>query len=344
MTVIAPVLILSTGRCGSTMVSEMLNRHPKVLSLSEFFVPLGQGAFAFANPDGARMWRVYAEQSAALHAMLKDGNVVDEALYDFDVPGARWQAPTLPPIAAVTLPHLSDDPEALFDELEPVVRALPCMPLADHYRALFGYLMKKYGRAVWVERSGGSLMLAAKLLRLFPDARVVHVFRDGRDTALSMLNHHNFRVLVAAIHRARRLGIDPCDRFLADRGSRLDYWMQQIAFRFMDVARLTEDSPSVVDLGAFWSRLIQTGERVFRHLGPDRRLDVRFEEVQSSPRDQLRRLIRFIDPSLEDESWTEEAAGMIRPTRSKFTTLPPEQQRLLTEACAPGLKLLGYAA
>ena len=31
---IPPVFVLSTGRCGSTMVSDILNRHPDVLSIS----------------------------------------------------------------------------------------------------------------------------------------------------------------------------------------------------------------------------------------------------------------------------------------------------------------------
>ncbi len=97
---IAPVLILSTGRCGSTMVSDMLNRHPGVLSLSEFFIPLGPEAFAWQQPDGARMWKTFSRQSPALHAMIKDGIVVSENLYPFDQPGARFRADTgLPPHA-----------------------------------------------------------------------------------------------------------------------------------------------------------------------------------------------------------------------------------------------------
>ena len=34
---IPPVIILNSGRCGSTMLSDVLNRHPRILSLSEFF-------------------------------------------------------------------------------------------------------------------------------------------------------------------------------------------------------------------------------------------------------------------------------------------------------------------
>jgi hypothetical protein len=35
---IAPVVVFSTGRCGSTMISSLLSMHPEVLSLSEAFL------------------------------------------------------------------------------------------------------------------------------------------------------------------------------------------------------------------------------------------------------------------------------------------------------------------
>lgn len=339
---VAPVLIVSTGRCGSTMISDLLNRHPQVLSLSEFFVPLGPEAFAYQNPDGERVWRTLTTQSAGLHAMLKDGNVVEEGLYRYDAPGARYRPENMPPIIAVTLPHLTDDPEALLDELEPLVRARPRMPLADHYRALFADLAGRLGRRVWVERSGGTLMYAAKLLRLFPEARVIHVYRDGRDTAMSMSKHHNFRVLVGAMRQCRRLGIDVRRTFRADKGSPLDVLMQRLVFRFLDVEK-TAALPTLEDFGRFWSDLIELGLDTFRDLPPDRLLNVRFEDVQTAPRDRLRELIRFIDPSLEDEAWLQEVAAIPRPARSKFQTLPDAQQAALTEACAPGLARLGYA-
>ena len=72
---IPPVLVLSTGRCGSTMISGLLSRHPAVLSLSEFFVPLGPEAFAHDSIDGDGFWRILSRQSPALRAMLRDGIV-----------------------------------------------------------------------------------------------------------------------------------------------------------------------------------------------------------------------------------------------------------------------------
>lgn len=338
---IPPVLILSTGRCGSTMVSALLNQHPDVLSLSEFFVPLGPEAFSLRHPDGNRMWRLLTTQSPGLHAMLKHGHVVDEALYPFQDPTARYRAETMPPIIAVTLPHLTETPEALLDALEPRVRARPRMPLADQYRALFGDLAHMLDRKVWVERSGGTLMHTAKLLRLFPDARVVHVYRDGRDTAISMSRHHNFRVLLGAIKQCRRLGIDPQRAFRADTGSRLDPLIQQIVFSVLDIEK-TAALPTLEDFGRFWSDLILIGLESFADLPSERLLNVRFEDVQAAPREKLDELIRFIDPSLANDTWLDEVAAIPRPARSKFQTLPADRQAALTRACGPGLERLGY--
>ena len=53
---IPPVFILSTGRCGSTMVSNILNRHPQVLSLSEFISYIGIRSLSRRRPTGAWMW------------------------------------------------------------------------------------------------------------------------------------------------------------------------------------------------------------------------------------------------------------------------------------------------
>jgi hypothetical protein len=339
---IPPVLILSTGRCGSTMVSEMLNLHPRVLSLSEFFVPLGSPAFAWQNPDGERMWNIYSQQNKPLHSMLKDGHVVSEGLYPHGQPGSRYRAENMPPLIIVTLPHLTNNPEALFDELEPLVRAQPRRPLAEHYRFLFGCLAEKFQRDVWVERSGGSLMHARKLLHLFPEARVIHVYRDGRETAMSMSQHHNFKVLLGAILKCRRFGLDPSRDFLESTGSPFHVWLQDRVFGFLDSKKLAEPGPTLADMGRFWSELILLGDKGLGGLPADKLLNVKFEDIQQSPREELRRLIRFIDPSLEEESWLDQASATIRPTRSKFTSLPPAEQRALTEACKPGLELLGY--
>lgn len=243
----------------------------------------------------------------------------------------------------VTLPHLTDRHEALFDALAAVLPARPRMDIGAHYRALFADLARRFGRRVWVERSGGSLMYARKALHLFPEARVIHIFRDGRDTALSMANHPNFRVLVGGIAAYRRFGVDPQRAFDREHGRVLDVWMESALLPLPD-AREVAALATLPRLGAFWSDLVLHGQRTFAELPPDRVLQLRFEDVLQAPRETLDRMIRFIDPSLADAHWLHEAAGVPRPPRArKFDTLPAADRDALTAACAPGLAALGYA-
>lgn len=60
-----PIFLVGTGRCGSTTLSNMLREHPKVLSLSEFFLLLTDGLrtqapFSQEIMDGRRFWSILA--------------------------------------------------------------------------------------------------------------------------------------------------------------------------------------------------------------------------------------------------------------------------------------------
>ena len=188
------------------MVSEVLNTHPEVLSLSEFFASLGMKALARKRLNGKTLWRIANQHSPALKAMLAGGR--DRIRYPFDTPQARFSPQNIPSMLCATLPHLTSDFESLYDELEPVMLARPKAALADQYRFMFDWLCKRLDRRVWVERSGGSLLFGHKLMTLFPEARVVHICRDGRDTALSMRQHPAFKAAPAVAQKLQRRGVD----------------------------------------------------------------------------------------------------------------------------------------
>ena len=338
---VPPVFVLSTGRCGSTMVSDILNRHPRVLSLSEFFSFVGTGSFRRRRQTGDRMWDLYGRQQKRTRLML--WKPFKELTYPFDRPRARYTRQDVPPILCATLPHLTERHEELFDELEPVVRSQPSQPAADHFRHLFRYLCGRFDRSVWVERSGGSLLFAGRLLRRFPEARVIHVFRDGRETAISMSRHYLFRMIVANMQALGPLGIDVMT--LMARGKHwegISLWLESLVSTFFDPARIPYEQVSLADLGTFWSAMIERSDRLLGRFPADRLLNVRFEDVQAEPERQIRRLIRFIEPSLEDESWLKEAVAIPRATPSKFAKLEASEQAALAEACRPGLERLGY--
>ena len=123
-------------------------------------------------------------------------------------PGARFTERGLPPILATALPHITDSCEELLDELETVVRAQPGQSSADHFRDLFEWLGARFGNEVQVERGGASRLFASRLLRHFPEARVIHVYCDGRGTALSMSNHPTCRARLALSRVHRPWGVD----------------------------------------------------------------------------------------------------------------------------------------
>ena len=339
---IPPVFVLNTGRCGSTMLSDILNSHPGVLSLSEFFSSVGMGVFRFRRVTGRRMWGSYSRQSARSRLLLRGDS--DEVLYPLDDPDARFGRRDVPPIMGVSLPHLGNRAEALFDEMEPVVLSQPRQPPAAHFRHLFEWLCRRLDRSVWIERSGGSLMFGYRLVDEFPDARIIHIFRDGRDTALSMSRHSVFRTVVAIILALRRLGIDVNGGMA--RGRRWDnagLWLEALTSRFFDPDRLPYDKLTLSDFAAFWCAMIERSDRMFASFPPERLLNVRFEAVQAEPEAQIRRIIRFIDPGLQDENWLREAIRIPRRTPSRFAQLGTEDRGRLTEGCRPGLERLGYS-
>ena len=208
----APTFIVSTGRCGSTMLSNMVREHPDLLSVSEFFTSLTSQAFRGTRLTGESVFRRLNTLSPSGRALLANGLFVDEFLYRLG-PDSRYRAEEVPPVMCATLPHLSDDPEALWDRLSESLRLRPEDSLAAQYRYVFQWLTDHFGKKLWIERSGASLLFVPVLDRIFPGARFVHVFRDGRDTAMSMHRHHFFRLRIQAARLLKRIGLDPFHPF-----------------------------------------------------------------------------------------------------------------------------------
>ena len=339
---IAPVLVLSTGRCGSTMISDVLNLHPDVLSLSEVFSLLGPLALLKKRLGGKAMWGMCSRQNPAQRVLLSADAIPSEILYPFDDPQARYATHDVPPILCAMLPHLTPDYERLYDEMEPIVRGFPRADLADQYRHLFGWLRERFDRRVWVERSGGSLMSLPRLRRLFPEARVVHVYRDGRDTALSMSRHPAFQIMLATLDKLQRLGIRPLEN-TAEAGA-VGSLLAQLFLRLVNPARMIRKEFDLAAYGGLWSQMILRGQKLLAALPPERVLPLRYEDVMQRPQEKLRELITFIDPSLPNDAWLQAAARIPQPNPSRYLSLDPQTQRRLTEACAPGLEALGYDA
>ena len=322
------------------MISDVLNLHPDVLSLSEVFSLLGPSALFRKRLSGRAMWALCSRQNPALRVLLSGGTVPSEILYPFDDPHARYTTRSVPPILCTMLPHLTPDYENLYDELGPIVRGRPRASLAAQYRHLFDWLRQHFDRRVWVERSGGSLLSMPKLRRLFPEARMVHVYRDGRDTALSMSRHPAFQIMLATLDKLQRLGLRPFET-AAEAGPVVSL-LALFFLRLVNPRMMIRRTFDLAAYGGLWSQMILRGQELLASLPSEQMLALRYEDVLQRPREKLRELVSFIDPSLSNDAWLDAAARIPLPNPPRYLSLDPETRRRLTEACAPGLQALGY--
>src|SRR5258708_7822124 len=112
------VFVVSSGRCGSTMLSNMLRLNPGILSLSEFFSLLMPGPLPAGGLDAAAGWGLLSEPWVFFRRLSRLGPRVREFLY-VPGPGSGFTAAAgIPPVLVTALPHLSGDPEGLYDDVE----------------------------------------------------------------------------------------------------------------------------------------------------------------------------------------------------------------------------------
>jgi len=336
-----PVFIIGTGRCGSTMMSNIVRLHPRLLSLSEFFTPLAGRAFVHGRLDGDGFWRLLTTLSPIAGKMLAKGGPIEELLYRFGA-DARFRPDDLPPILITALPHLTPDCETLYDELALVLRGRGRAGLDEHYGLLFAWLCRRFARARVAERSGSSLLFVPSMARLFPQARFVHLYRDGRDAAISMQRHPFFRLSVRLARMFEKLGIDPYRPPFIFGSSRLYPWFETMFGRFMPIERWLAEPLPLEAYGAYWSKTIVCGLSLLAAVPPERVLNLRFEDVLIRPRRELVSLAAFMGREYEDPAWLDVASALPRRPTSDWRQLPAEQQESLAASCEPALTILGY--
>jgi putative sulfotransferase len=332
------------------MLSNLLREHPKILSISEFFglvadqSPMVIKRFSSKDPSGQEFWERLSEVHPAFRLAISHNLDVAELIYAIDAPTTRFTRETgIPAILNSTLPHITDAPDVLFDLLRDEVSTWPQASVAEHYARLFGWLMDHFEREIWIERTGGSIDMAPKMMAMFPDARFVHLVRDGRDAALSMREHLTFRIVYAMLFLKQILGVNP---YLSDDRSRMDLVPSDLrAFlpECYDAEAIRSYRMPSAFFGDLWVQQTTRGVNFLSSLPADRVLHLRYEDILTAPKGQLDALAAFLGERFIDEKWSARCSEIVRRPRSSWRDLPEEEARALTEACRPGLERLREA-
>lgn len=330
--------IVGTGRCGSTLLSRMLAEHRGVASLCEFFNGIDMARrFAREPVSGGEIAALIGAEQPFVTAVLRRGYDVPEIVYPFGAAGARHRrVDALPWILVSMLPRLCEDPDALFDEVMAYLRSRPAQPPSLHYRALFDWIARRIGRTLWIERSGSSIEYLESLTELYPEGRFVHLHRDGPETALSMREHHAYRLPISILYGA------PLDtgETLAELGP-LD--LHAAPSGHDPISRILASRPPAEYFGRYWADQLVRGARGLQKLAAHQVLEIRFEELVERPESTLEAIARFFELEV-DPDFVARGAGLVRgPPPQRVPELAVAEREALAAACLPGSRLLGRA-
>ena len=170
-------------------------------------------------------------------------------------------------------------------------------------------------------KMGFTLFMMPMVLDAFPDARVVHLIRDGRDVMLSRLN--------------ARMDFDSAlNRLVVFGDADVTTWRgRPLTAQTVAAHRNELEMQHWVTAVGFGLRGRAYGSRY---------LEVRYEEVCTEPEAQFERIFAFLDVPFLPETRAWLASNVYRTRVGKWRRLPPEE---LDAALAIGgdlLRRLGY--
>ncbi|MGP3690140.1 sulfotransferase family protein [Streptomyces sp. IBSNAI002] len=332
--------VVGTGRSGSTALSGIVNAHPDVLSLNELLSSVQSRGFPEGVLGGREFWRLLADPNPVFERMIRSGVPMPEFVYTRRPGRFATDTTGIPALSLMVLPHLTDDPDGLFDELEKQVCGWPNRTAAGHYEALFRLLCTRFGRSAVVERSGYSLERVPLLRGAFPQARFVHLFRDGPDCALSMSRHTGYRLIFLLRDILARTGAERVEDLTGEQVRSLPPELSRLlGERFDSALVLDRDLPSS-GFAALWSEIVVRGVAHLDEVPAAVRTTLSYEDLLDEPRKELTRLAGFIGVEPLPQWLDVGVARLDGSRRGSSRRLPAAELAALREHCAPGTDAL----
>ena len=217
--------------------------------------------------------------------------------------GARWDNPEPVQDFLVSNP-------ANLDLVERYVKFIMKSPQAYRYLGLGKYLY--YGdiakiNAPWGWKDPRNTFLLPFWLRLFPEAKVIHIFRHGVDVANS---------LYVRTQKYREKWTSRYDRIK---------WLYALKMRrhgFTDSLRFHK----IDNAFSLWENYIEVSQNHANNLG-DQAFTIRYESLLNNPQKILIDLVEFLELNLNDKQ-VDCAAEKIRPDRAHAYEIDPKLQKL----------------
>jgi len=258
---LAPIFICGTGRCGTTILQRILSKHKNIFSLryeGRFLSSYGgllsildkehdaKALSAFKNKILGEWYRkTYLKGTTAEYIGGLCANIVD--LKDIEALVEKLQKEM----------SLSQTRE------ERVVNA-------QHFtEGIFALAMNKTAKNRWLEKTPANIVYMKELLEIYPRAKLIHIYRDGRDVASSIIEN----------------GFWPI-------------WQNDVLPVY---AKLR--GKSVRDCAIYWREFLRFGFSQAQDLSQNRCIHIEMEDLISKTEEKLKEICDFIDETF-DESMT----------------------------------------
>lgn len=308
-----PIFVLSSGRTGSTLLARMIGHHPELLSVSDLIEPVGEIPYFDRDRrvDGKAFFDVLKQPSFPQRTAYWRHQANAELLYLHD------DDEMVSLLVSYTLPFVvGGDPMPLFREVEQAFQTRGVDSMDGHMIWFFDWLRDRFGKQLWLERTGGSLPHTRRIVELWPEARIVHNMRDPRETTISMMKGSFFRLYL-------ELEKNP------------------------DLGRWDWDAmPPLEEMGAMLDRWVVDAVDALRSVPAGQLMDLKYEDLMQDAEATLLRFVGFVldrEPNDVDRAWAAEQAAIIRPSSLKFPGRSEDEQRRLQASVARSLSLLGYS-
>jgi hypothetical protein len=289
-----PFFVVGTGRCGTSMFRKLLKAHKNVhLPRETHWIPVLFNSFG---------WRSIPHQElleTAKHIYLAKG------FSTFDLICKNQKV----------------NPDKFSQDILANLPGNDRCTVKDFMQTVYALAGKQQQCEIIGDKTPDYGLCMTLIQSLWPDAKFIHVYRDGRDVALSMTEVMSFRLLAAW---------------------QINHWWA-LSFKKLYEAKLPEAQEEIPIERFFWvwhSRIMRTFDEASR-LAPGSYMPIRYERILNEPEAILEEVGNFLDFTPDDE-WIPKASSIVVRGNINKNLKRPEY-KLMTEKFRDELLELGFA-
>lgn len=131
---------------------------------------------------------------------------------------------------------------------------------------IFGLAMNETEKKRWLEKTPTNILYMKELLEIFPEAKLIHIYRDGRDVAASIIAN----------------GFWPI-------------WKNDVLPVY---TRLK--NRSVKNCAIYWREFLRFGFKQAQDLPPNRCIHIKMEDLMAKTEETLREICDFVDETFDE--------------------------------------------